>query len=135
MRPTWITDYLKLPFVDRGRDRAGLDCYGLVRLIYAEQRGILLPSYTEGYLTGQDRTEIQALSRGARAVHWRPIPLADIQLFDGLILRIAGAPIHFGMALDAEYFIHTMQGTCSVLERWQSLTWRHRLVETVRYVP
>ena len=133
MRPTWATQYLKLPFVDRGRDRAWLDCYGLVRLIYAEQRGILLPSYTEGYTTDRDQTEIVALSRGEIATHWKTIRLEDVQLFDGVILRVAGQPIHFGMVLDHQYFIHTMRGIWSVMERWQSLTWQHRIVGAVRY--
>ena len=133
MRPTWATQYLKLPFVDRGRDRAGLDCYGLVRLIYQEQRGILLPSYTEHYATAEDQTEIVALARGEIATRWKTIPITDVQLFDGVILRIAGQPIHFGMVLDEHYFIHTMRGVWSVLERWQSLAWQHRIVGAVRY--
>lgn len=133
MRPTWATQYLKLPFVDRGRDRAGLDCYGLVRLIYQEQRGILLPSYTEGYATTDDKTEITALARGEIATRWKPIPIETVQLFDGVILRIAGLPIHFGMVLDEQYFIHTMRGVWSVMERWQSLTWQRRVVGAVRY--
>ena len=37
--------YLKIPYKDGGRDWTGCDCWGLVRLILAEERGILLPAF------------------------------------------------------------------------------------------
>ena len=35
-------DYVGLPWRIGGRDRRGLDCFGLVRLVLAEQAGIIL---------------------------------------------------------------------------------------------
>jgi len=40
-----ITQYLGIPFLHLGRDRNGLDCYGLVCLFYRENFGIELPDY------------------------------------------------------------------------------------------
>lgn len=39
------SDYLKIPFVDMGRDKTGVDCYGLVCLYYKRELGIILPEY------------------------------------------------------------------------------------------
>jgi cell wall-associated NlpC family hydrolase len=134
MMPTWVQHYLNLPFVEKGRDRTGLDCYGLVRLVYQEQRQIDLPSYTERYATTNDRAEIQAIARQELHARWQPIPLEEARLFDALILRIGGDPIHFGLVLDDQYFLHTMRGIWSVAERWTSLAWSQRVIGAVRYV-
>lgn len=133
MRPAWATTYLNIPFLERGRDRHGVDCYGLLHLMYAEQRGITLPSYAEGYTTTDDTREIAALCRGEVATRWRAVPRGEEQLFDAIIFRIKGEPIHIGVVLDKEYFVHTMKGIWSVMERWQGLVWSRRVVEVVRY--
>ncbi len=43
--PLWAGRYIGLPFMTHGRDRSGLDCWGLARLVMAEQLGRALPSY------------------------------------------------------------------------------------------
>lgn len=40
-----IEKYLSIPYKDGGRDLSGCDCYGLVRLILMNERGIELPSF------------------------------------------------------------------------------------------
>ena len=39
----WIHHYLSIPYVPGGRDRQGVDCWGLLRLAYLEQFHIALP--------------------------------------------------------------------------------------------
>lgn len=39
----WATKYVGLPYCLGGRERDGVDCWGLVRLVYREERGVLLP--------------------------------------------------------------------------------------------
>jgi cell wall-associated NlpC family hydrolase len=43
MTTHWTTRYVGLPYRAGGRERDGLDCWGLIRLIYREQLGIDLP--------------------------------------------------------------------------------------------
>lgn len=133
MRPEWAARYLNIPFIEQGRDRAGVDCYGLLRLVYQEQRGIDLPSYTEGCTTKDDMRILTALARGEVITQWHPVPLAEVRLFDAVIFRMKGEPIHVGLVLDAEYFLHSMRGVWSVIERMQSIAWRHRIVGAMRY--
>ena len=54
----WATKYIGLPYRPGGRDRGGLDCWGLLKLIYLEQRGIPLPD-----LLGVAEGSIAAISR------------------------------------------------------------------------
>lgn len=41
--------YLDIPFKSRGRDKAGADCWGLARIVAAEQFGINLPMMSADY--------------------------------------------------------------------------------------
>jgi len=136
MRPAWVTSYLQIPFVERGRTRAGLDCWGLVRLVFQEQRGIELPSYAEDYATTTDHEEITALCRGEVASQWREIPTTEAQLFDVAIFKILGDPIHFALVLDPPYVLHTLRGSWShAADRWDSILWKNRLERIVRWQP
>jgi hypothetical protein len=41
--------YIGIPWIDRGRGIAGCDCYGLLRLVLSELRGVELPSLSDLY--------------------------------------------------------------------------------------
>lgn len=134
----WITSYLGIPFQDHGRTREGVDCYGLVRLIYEERRGITLPSYTEAYATTHDCVEITALLKNEVGSRWKEIPLSEAAMYDGLVFRLLGQPTHFGMVLEPPMFIHALKRERQTtgrtwIERWDSLEWRHRLIAAVRW--
>lgn len=134
----WASRYLDIPFLDKGRTRSGVDCYGLIRLIYEEQRQITLPSYTEQYATTTDYEEITALLKGEVASRWAEIDASTVATYDGLVFSILGQPIHFGMVLDPPWFIHAIKrerqavGRTKV-ERWDTMEWRHRLIAAVRW--
>jgi hypothetical protein len=44
--PIWVGHYLGLPYKSNGRCREGLDSWGLVRLVLAEQYGLAIPSHS-----------------------------------------------------------------------------------------
>lgn len=130
---SWATKYIGLPYREKGRDRTGLDCWGLVRYVLHEERGLTLPSYTEDYATSQDTHEIEALMRGEIVSHWTTIAVADAQPFDGIVLRMLGHPIHFGLVVAPPYFMHALRGAGTVLERWDSLMWQKRVLGAARW--
>jgi len=56
--PDWAGDFIGLPYTDKGRDRTGCDCWGLVRLALAEVAGITLPDYSDAYSAACDRFSV-----------------------------------------------------------------------------
>ena len=45
----WVEKYVGIPFVSGGRDKTGLDCYGLVRLVLRDEYGYNLPVFNGDY--------------------------------------------------------------------------------------
>ena len=42
---SWLNEYIGIPYVFGGRDTDGLDCYGLVKIIYQKEYGETLPDW------------------------------------------------------------------------------------------
>lgn len=137
----WAGQYIGIPYLDRGRSRAGLDCWGLFCLIQREQFGRNLPAYDGlGYRDFQGST--RELQRRAMAAfmadaavrkHWREVPADAAEPGDGLLLRIMGHPIHVGVCAGAPWFLHIEEGVDSCVERWDALKWQRRLIGVYRW--
>lgn len=124
--------YIGLPFLEKGRDRTGVDCWGLVAMLLREQFGLEVPSYTEDYTTTKEGEEIAALI-GRESLDWPEVPLAEAQPGDVLILRIKGQPWHCGLVVEPPCFIHAALGVGTVRERWDALLWSRRIVAVHRH--
>lgn len=125
----WWNDYLGLPYVANGRERSGLDCWGLVRLVHAEVFDNDLPSFADQYdVSERDKTaELIALNKEA----WVKVDVA--QPGDVALFRILGEESHVGIITRPGYFLHVREGQDSVIERLDSSAWKHRLVGVYRY--
>lgn len=138
MPAAWVQSYLDIPFRDNGRDRTGVDCYGLVRLVYHDRLGIDLPSYAEQYETANDTKEILRLIQGSVGSSWHEVPMTDAQPYDGVMFRIAGQPTHCGVVVNPPWFLHTIKRLHGKpgktwCERWDALLWRRRVLGAVRW--
>lgn len=89
--PTWVETYIGLPFKEHGRARDGVDCWGLVRLVLAEQFKIDLPAYVAGYASTEDAVDIARLIRGEMGP-W--IEVRDTHPGDAVLMRLRAQPCH-----------------------------------------
>lgn len=53
----WLNDYIGLPYVPGARGPDAFDCYGLVKLIYDEQYGEILPDWLGDHLDLKQRSK------------------------------------------------------------------------------
>lgn len=133
--PPWASQYVGLPYLPGGRDRAGIDCWGLYSLIMAEQFGLQLPPY-EGPTWGS-----QASGRGIRqaaedyARQFDPVAAGEERLGDAILLRTFGMPIHVGMVVGRGLFLHAEEYQNSVIARYNSPQWASRIVSFFRWTP
>lgn len=131
----WSSDYVGLPFAARGRDRAGLDCYGLVRLALAERFGVVLPSYAEAYACTAERREIASALAQATVVGgpWRPIAAGREREGDVLTFSVMGAPLHVALVVRPGLMLHVSAGIESRVEGYRGGAWAPRLLSIHRH--
>lgn len=131
--PFWAGHYIGLPFRDHGRDASGLDCWGLVRLVMAEQRGVALPSFATSYKHSTDTDGISRLI-GQETQNWRPIAAGHEQEGDVIVLRVRGKPMHVGMVLGDRHMLHVEYGVNSTIDRYDRPRWAERICGFYRYI-
>jgi len=126
------SNFVGLPHADLGRERAGVDCYGLLRLVYAEVLGVDLPSYTEAYGSCEQRDELAVLISGETSAHpWRSVEIP--QAYDALQFRIGRHDCHLGIAVDRRRMLHVHERSHSVIVPIMASGWRDRLVGIYRH--
>ncbi len=169
--PAWAAEYIGIPFAERGRTRAGCDCWGLVRLVLAERFGIELPSYADGYETVKDHGRLVELIQAGKGITtteaqrhgeprrdcwlraeraekpvgsrclcasvvkpaWLEVERGAEQAGDVVLLRLRGLPIHVGLVVARGWMLHVEAKVDSVLERFDGLEWRRRVLGTYRH--
>jgi hypothetical protein len=129
MTPNWWNDYVGIPYAEKGRDRDGLDCWGLVRLVYQDHFNIALPSLTEDY-DAKDYARIEELM-ATRREGWSKTEV--VRSGDLVLMRLFGAETHVGVVTTPGYFLHTREGQDVAIERMDSATWKHRITGIYRY--
>lgn len=121
-----------LPYLDKGRDRGGVDCWGLVRLAFAELRGIELPAYSESYATAADRRATAELIAGELGP-WRAVARGLEQAFDAILIREGRFPRHVGLVTAPGRMLHVEQGFSSRIESYRAGAIAPRIVGFYRF--
>lgn len=109
-----------------GRDYNGVDCYGLIYLIYKEQLGIELNPFSGIFTDQSPKTMLQiAEVMNKDRNNWNSPK--DIKAFDMLQLRTGRHAFHVGVAIDEKRMIHVEEGINAVIERITSPIWKNRI--------
>jgi len=129
--------YIGLSYKELGRDFSGVDCYGIIVLIFKNELGIDLPDFTD-LLYAKDRFNILNKSDhilNSIGIQWIPIN-EPYKIFDGLIfnsnkdLRFTN---HVGMYIGDEKFIHIIVDSTSLVSRLDDLFWSRKLYGAMRF--
>lgn len=134
----WSTRYLGTPYLDHGRTLGGVDCWGLVTVVYWLDLGIRLPSYAGAYVSTDERAEISAaISENKQIGPWYAV--AEPEPYDVAFFRRGPHESHVGIVAIPGLMLHVPYDHAKVEDyrtgRWgQRLTGFYRHVETASKV-
>lgn len=118
----WADEYVGIPYRFHGIEKDGLDCLGLVRMVYRDKLGVAINTETVSR-----ETNLQFVSdifqRYAKA--WNKV--GSPREFDVVLLNVTGIPCHCGIMIDAGRFLHVMSGGYSCVEASTSMKWARRI--------
>jgi len=126
-----MDNYVGIPYQAGGRDHGGIDCWGLVRLVYSERLGIDLPTY-DGIFAGKEDAHSAGAVMATESRKWQQVQ--EWRPFDVLLLRVGAAiPTHVAVYLGNNLMLHALDGADSTIERTDSIKWRKRITGAYRH--
>lgn len=124
---SWVNDFVGTPQAPFGRTRAGVDCWGLLCIVYGEVLGIRLPDYL-GYSSVDEHAEINALISGAEASPLWRARQGTAQEFDIAVFRRGRLASHLGIVIRPGQMLHMVDDDRAKVETYTSGRWGNRLV-------
>ena len=131
-----FSKYVNLPFKNLGRDFNGVDCYGLVYLIYKEELEIIIPDFTElCYSQEWYRKQDESIITAHIDKRWISVD-PPFKRFDGVIFYKHPNSMmanHVGLMIDSSKFIHVREDDVSMVSELNQNYWKSRLYGGMRY--
>lgn len=121
--------YIGIPYAEKGRDETGLDCWGLVRLVYKNELNIDLPSFSAEYDTSDNERLEELFAQYKEG--WESTDCAEVG--DVVIFRIFGYESHIGVCVGDNNFLHVREGRDSVIESLDNAKWNRRITGFFKY--
>ena len=117
-----LSNYIGIPYKDKGKDFEGLDCFGMVQLYYKLEKNVILPEYL--YSSSMNDNSV-ALAISVNKKTWESVSIPDKD--DIIVFNIKGLPLHTGIYLGDGDFLHSFGGTDTCIESLDSLRWNKRI--------
>lgn len=132
----WTEQYIRIPFVESGFDKSGCHCWGLVYLIYLQEKKVELPKY-DIITSSQIRKMIAAKDYEIATGPWvqviHPEPL-DVAVMRGEDEHGRMTERHVGVFAGNNHIIHVEKGRDSQCDSMDNLLFRTRVTRIFRYV-
>ena len=125
----WSEMYVGTPYRDLGRDATGVDCLGLVNLVYDHELGIILPSYTGRYASAEEAAEVDGIQKDAERT-WTQVSKAAE--FDVVLFRRGIYRRHLGIVVRPGLMLHADEETVRI-ENYNGPRWASRALGTFRH--
>ena len=118
-----FSKYIGLKYKHLGKDFSGVDCFGIIWLIFKEERGIILPDFTTlNYSPGllkqnEDKNLIKNVIDGDKSFKKvdSPYKIFDCPIFlDSCTKTFAN---HIGIFITDDSFIHIRENTTSMVSK------------------
>lgn len=129
----WWNEYVGIPFLEKGRTRAGVDCWGLPCVVFAEKKNIILPSYLELYESTkyENCQQLKDLIFKERQSKWHEVDKP--QEFDFALIKKGGVPMHVGLVTKKNFVLHSEVGVGVANEDTTRLHWKNKIEAYFRY--
>lgn len=130
----WSRDYVGLPWQFAGRSSEGVDCWGLLWLIYRDVLKIDVASYERETLDAPEREQIATMMAGELTqLPWTDISLGHEREFDMAVFKRAGIDSHVGVVVQPGRMLHITHDTEPRVERFDQGRWKSKLIALYRH--
>jgi cell wall-associated NlpC family hydrolase len=113
MSKTSYKKYIGIPFKPGGRDFSGVDCYGVIVLVYKEERGIHLWD-TSNYDLNKETPAKENLMLSNYHRNWYEIDESELEEFDVLLFNLdselPNIPTHAALYIGEDRILNCMEG-------------------------
>ena len=119
----WWEKYIGIPFVNRGRSAAGVDCGGLCMMVYRQELNKAIAEFDQHYIAWR----IREAGQGIAYVRERSFTRVGApEPFAVAIFSRAG-PYHVGICIDRERLLHAKNHEHVKVQRLVEMTDYHNL--------
>jgi len=119
-----LSEYIGIPFLSKGRNTSGIDCYGLTRLVLRNVYGKELPDFY--YPDAMDKKNIRKLLDQNQPL-LAGTETDEPEEGDIAIMKYGGIPCHIGIYVGEGKILHIRVKTDSILERVGSARLKARI--------
>lgn len=127
----WSATYVGTLYRDEDLGADGCHCWGLLRLVFRQEKGVELPGYAG--VSPDDVSDIDAIvQEEIAAMHWQRVERP--QAFDAALFRRGRHDSHIGIMIDRRHMLHSdREAGAAIVERIDTGRWASSLVGFYRH--